>query len=624
MFRTKVCYLFFFVILFFIPIHAFAYGFNTVDNSTWSKTAVRKILHTFTYGGFASDEQIERWAKQSPDVAINEILTFDALNEKLSPSQDASALHADNLQTLQEFWSSTTLDNPVDTNQQSKFSLLATNAASKKYLSTTNLQNTWLQAVSTRGINSFPHKVAFFLTNYHMAISISKTRAALMRDFYDRTLEALRQDKDLFDVLAQGASSAAVSRAYGHAFNRFNNRTGKFFGNDDFAREFHQLYFKIQGNTETDPDYHENTTIENTAWALTGMRLDRSNDFASDDINDWSIAPINFTDHAYIDGNGNSVMLYNQTWHHQNYLEILHTRISGVSAEEKIQNLARVAGYHVESLANLPVFIIDFFADDNLDEFKKNQIREAWQLTEPKSLLSFLRSYAISDIFHSETTVKFRSAFDRNLLIYNLNTVDNQENFSRAESPKAQMQIEGATVFQPAHDVFGGQTGLQAANNPNIFKDAYKRNVTKNIFLGRASSEEGPALANPWEKDWAKLIPANDDGEYEVKDVAEWLWLRFIGDDGKNLQDLERAHIHALLAQGVDLGYALDPTNPDKSYGKEELDNDAIQAILETHETSLMTLNSDDVILRRSANTRIGLAVNFITITPFTFAGEGN
>ena len=433
-----------------LALNAHAAGFTTVTD--WNNTAVRKVLQTFAYGGFATDKQIKTWAAMPPQQAIQEILTFDPVNPKLSPSEDSSYLHGDNLEAMQTFWGSAQNDNPVRSDKQANYQFVVANAQGVKTISYSNLQTTWVQAVTTRGLNPFLHRVGFYLTNYHMALSLHKTRAGLMRDYYDRTIEALSQGKDFIDVLAQAATSAATAYAYGHQWNWYNNNTHRFYGNDDFAREFHQLFFRIQGSTE-DQDYHENTTIEHTAWALTGMRLDYSNPWDTGNA-DWMAAPIDFSDHTYIKGDGTPITVKNQSLHHQGDLEILHATITGSNAKEKIYNLARVAGYHPESLDNIPVTIIDFFADDNLNAEKIADIRAAWRAQEPKLLLEFLRSYAISTTFHREDTVKYRSAFDRNLLLQNLNTVDNLESFSRSELPIAQMRNEGAEVFIPAHDVF--------------------------------------------------------------------------------------------------------------------------------------------------------------------------
>ena len=66
--------------------------FGLVTDAAWDNTAVRKVLHTFTYGGFATDAQIQVWADMPPQAAITQILTFAATNDLLSPPE------TDNLQ----------------------------------------------------------------------------------------------------------------------------------------------------------------------------------------------------------------------------------------------------------------------------------------------------------------------------------------------------------------------------------------------------------------------------------------------------------------------------------------------------------------------------------------------
>ena len=87
--------------------------------------------------------------------------------------------------------------------------------------------------------------------------------------------------------------------AYGHRRSRYFNESEVFSGTDDFGREFHQLVFRIKGITE-DETYHEDTTIEHTAWLLSGMELDKvalaygDNNF---NTGDWWVSPLQYSDH---------------------------------------------------------------------------------------------------------------------------------------------------------------------------------------------------------------------------------------------------------------------------------------------------------------------------------------
>lgn len=621
-------------------------GLDSIGNKAWDETAVRKVLHTFAYGGFASDAQITQWAQMAPIDAIKQILTFDTINPQLSPdTEQLYATHGQSLAQMQAFWSSDLAENPVRPELRNRYSLSQINSRNESYLSPGNLQYTWYQAATTPGINPFLHKTGMFLTNYLMSISIGKTRPLLMREFYDNALQSLQDGKGMATILAQGATSPAVSRAYGHQWNRYDNRNaGKFYGNDDFAREFHQLFFRIQGTTE-DTEYHENTTIEHTAWALTGMQIDRYDGYYDSVVgSDWWMPQIIYTDHLHPNYfypadhrnpalAGQPVPVNNETSHYRRdmllnepCLEILHANICAttddgkVLAEARLYNLAKVAINHPESLHNLPVMIIDFFADDNLSDRKKALISAAWQRMQPeKDLLKFLQAYAVSKVFHRQDTFKYRTAFDRNIALHNLNTVDHAETFGDGLFYLSQLSQEGATVFVPAHDVFGGQTGLQAAANVNIFKEAYNRSVLRSYQLGRIA-----AYTRSWTKQWQKLVPLDDTGKAPVANVVTWLWHRFVADNGKYLDTLTRAHLNSLLATGQDFGYrannVLGANYPlDAVYTEQNLLHD--QALLSLnigHATTKMDANASD-----NFNRRIGLAVNFIAATPYVFAMEG-
>ena len=608
-----------------LPIPSFADGLKPVSSRTWNQAAVRKVLHTFAYGGYASDEQVAVWARMKPQAAIREILTFDEFNPKLSPIQDSTADFGPFLSTLQEIWSVDNDDNLTCPGDQASFAPTRTRNNGDVVLSNTGLQNTWIAAVNKRGLNPFAHKVGFWLVNYQMAVNVHDTEPPLILDLYDGALEQLREGEPFHRILAMGASSAAVAREYGHRNNRYINRTGRFIGNDDFAREFHQLFFRINGDIE-DPDYHENTTIEHTAWILTGMQLDKEpNAYGTTLSRDWWVAPIDFTDHA--DATGRNIP--NLLRHYSGDLEVLHQPVTGLNARDKLYNLAEVAIHHPESLDNLPVTFIEFFADDNLTDAKQRMIRETWQslVGSKDDFLRFLQAYAISTSFHSQDTYKYRTAFNRNLTIFNQNTVDNEESYGNSYSPRAVMDRQGAEVFIPLHDVFGGQTSLNAANNPNLFKEAYNSNVD---YPGRISKirqdckDASGAVVSSWEKDWARIIPADGNGAYAVKDVGEWLWKRFTGDNGKNYTRLERAYVSALLASGEDFGTLADPANPEIAYTDRQLRSGSLEALVKSLEQQTLDLNSTRSGVRRQANRRVGLAVNFITMTPFMFATGGN
>ena len=184
------------------------------------------------------------------------------------------------------------------------------------------------------------------------------------------------------------------------------------------------------------------------------------------------------------------------------------------------------------------------------------------------------------------------------------------------------MATQGAEVFEPAHDVFGGQTGFQAANNRYIFKYAYASNVESPGYLYDVSDDytlvDGPdAPVYTWTKGWDQLIPVNASGEYVVAEVAAWLWNRFIGDGGKNFDPIARAQVHALLARDRDFAYLVDSSNPDAVYSSEDILTGVASSVDQVNAATLMDFS------RTAAAYRVGMAVNFITMTPYAFAMEG-
>lgn len=599
---------------------------NPVKDRDWNEFHVRRVLNAFAYGGLATDAQIETWGQMSPPQAVAEILTFSSVNNKLSPPDggDDTDLHCGSLAELQNFWSSNDPGNTMNYADRYRYAVLSTGTTPA--LSTLNLQRTWTKAISTRGCNPFLHKMALYLTNYHASISVHKTRAGLIRDYYDNILTGLQSGANFVELMTIAATDAALARAYGHQYSTYNNWRGMFFGTDDFAREFHQLLFRIQGVTE-DPTYHEDTTIEHTAWMLSGMNLDR-NQGAYDSLNtgDWYIGPIDFSDH--LDNYTTPRTLNNTTNHYHSgqgansCLEILHAQICGANAGEKIAVLAQVAGAHPESMDNVPVSIIDFFADDNLGQTKIDAIRGSWAAAN-YDLLTFIRAYAASKQFHSTDTFKYKTAFERNLTVQNANTLDNEEVFGRQyyDSPIGRMGEQGAVVFEPAHDVFGGQTGYQAANNRYIFKSAYAANVDNTAFLYDIEDTyllESGGETQTWTKEWDAVIPVNANGEYVVAEVAQWLWNHFIGDGGKNFDPIARAQVHALLSSDRDFAFTVDSNNREAVYTSEQILNDpVVSAVDQVNAATLMDFTNT------SSNIRVGMAVNFITMTPYAFAMEG-
>jgi hypothetical protein len=73
------------------------------------------------------------------------------------------------------------------------------------------------------------------------------------------------------------------------------------------------------------------------------------------------------------------------------------------------------------------------------------------------------------------------------------------------------------------------------------------------------------------------------------------------------------------LASGIDFGYAVNSSNPGQVYDSNDINGENPEA------ASVFLDQADQVmdITTLEANERIGLAVSFISMTPYAFAMEG-
>jgi hypothetical protein len=554
-----------------------------LSDAEWDETAVRKVLHTFAYGGHATDRQIKLWANMSPQTAIMQMLTFEQHNALLSPASaadyDRLYQREGTLRSLGAFWSSSDPDNGVDVIRRTRYDV---------YDGYGSVGDIWSRAVASRGLNPFRQKIGFWETNYHLATNLDIVRRSYMLRYYDDIMNALAAGVPYQDVLTVAATSAAVAAQYGHDENVYID--GQCLCNEDFAREYHQLFFGILG--KHDPEYHETVSIKNTALALTDMQVQ-----------------------VLLDQ-----VFFGSAKHYQGTTEILNVPIWGTNAHQKISHLSQHAIMHPESLDNLPVIIIKGLADDNLDDDKIGRVRAAWSSMPTKNLLDFLRAYAISTVFHSSTRIKYLTSVDRHLLVNSQMTLNNEEGYLDLY-PLHAYETEDVKAFYPAHNVFGGQTGIEAADSADVFRANYNRVTSEEWHFFQSY---GTKYGRSWIKDWGALIPKNSSGDYVAKDVAEWLWKRFIGDSLKNMGPLERAHVYALLAEGRDIVYLADPNRLDRIITTEDLVSDpALTSLVQSFSMRTMTLDSLDSTERRIANERVGQAISFILGTPYIFAQEG-
>lgn len=562
-------------------------GLTEISDARWNATAVRKVLRTFAFGGQASDAQIDAWAAMKPQLAIVEMLSFDEHNLLLSPPDTALPKEAMNkrsqtLRNLGNLWGANSTANMLPRDTREEYQRATWYGA----------MMTWSMAARVRGGNPFRHRIGYWETNFHLAVSHARgvSNYQLVK-FYDDMMAALARGDSYDAVIATGALSAAIGQHYGHRYNRFYD--GECFCNEDFAREFHQLGFGVLG--VGDQLYHEHVSIKNTAAALTGMRF-----ISREATDEWDAENVVF------DSDG----------HVPSAVRILHKVIAGANANEKIRALARVDINYPESLANLPVMIVQSIADDSISLNEASALRQAWRAMPQKDLLRFLRAYAISTLFHSSQRIKQLTSLERHMVIANRFADTNREQYYDVPEIWRLYWEEDVRPFEPWHEVFGHQNGPETAGSAELFRKNYLR-ATEAAFSYSVEDFNGTDRA----KDWRRLMPAAK--PYLVGASAEWLWQRFVADGLKNFGALERAHLYALIAYGRDLAAVLHPRFPDTAVTLAELNAPAGKAWLAKVGALRLPLDSTDADVREQSNDRMGAALDFIVATPFMLAEEG-
>ncbi len=86
-----------------------------------------------------------------------------------------------------------------------------------------------------------------------------------------------------------------------------------------------------------------------------------------------------------------------------------------------------------------------------------------WRALPEKNLLTFLRKYAISDLFHSSDRIKYHSSFDRSLIMHNQMQHGNHEIYQGWGGVNPLYTVweeEQIPPFSPIHNVFGHQIPL--------------------------------------------------------------------------------------------------------------------------------------------------------------------
>jgi len=622
----------------------------------WNQSAVRKVLKIFAFGGHPTGRQIRLWADMKPAQAIRQMLNFNEHNLRLSPFvADEEYTDVRNIpgtfRAYIDFITSDTSNLPLNTGDD------RANFSDQGY----RFEEGFGRMAVTRGLNPFRQRIGFWETNYHLAVNLdTQVERPQVVTYYDAIMEAHEAGLPYKDVMGVAAKSAAVATQYGHRRNRWIFRDGEYKCdcNDDFAREIHQLFYGIFGTN--DPN-HEDGTIRETAKMLTDMRVD------------------------YIQDQGlETAVTFGTQFHHTDNLTILGRSISGGNASAKIDNLMPISMQHPESLENLPVMIIETLADDKLTEYKRNQLRASWaSMGVNRKLLDFIHAYAISELFHDSSHFKYLTSFERAFYVanrYNLNNIEayysNDFRVGRA-TDRVFSDDNSNEVFRPLHNVFGGQTSMEASDSAVAFEKNYNRSApTRNYqFRNEVRVECDDCNAGgAWKKDWAQVIPRSG-GSYPAGHVARWLWNHVIGNT-TNYSALEHGHLVAILGanrvqpdqdwdrfQFMDLNYLLclradriskgensnslgvlmsepvwdrfcrhgDDGNSDYSNvekqafnlpltGDTMTDTPYIESLIDQLAAAQVPLNSSDELERRRANERIHAAMAFIFATPFVFA----
>jgi hypothetical protein len=514
------------------PSNQFRNQLQILTRGGWDERAVRKVLKIFAFGGHATDAQIVEWANMKPVDAITQMLNFDEHNLLLSPLAEGEnyPISSTNYGTLTEWQNFMSdefhTDNPIPSGNRSQFGLGGY-----------NFDDAYNRMITVRGLNPFRQRIGFWETNYHLATNFDAgvSRSQMAR-YYDLIMQAHEAGLPYHQVMGIAAKSAAVAEQYGHDRNQWRLIDGVLGCqcNEDFAREIHQLFYGIFG--EGDPN-HEDVTIPQTARMLTDMPLDNT-DGPDDDL----------------------VVVFGTSRHHTDPVTVLGASIFGGDAEEKIDYLMPISMAHPESLKNLPVMIIEVLADDNLSEPNKTILRDSWaSLGLNKNFLEFIHSYATSTLLHSRQHRKYLTSHERALYQANKNNLDNLEAYfgggyydGRAgRSVGGTISADNAgDFFRPTHNVFGGQTGLEAAESALVFENNFNVLTDDERYMREVVACKTCDQGQPWEKKWQTVLPQRAPGEFYVEDVAPWLWNHAVG-NMDNYTELEQAHLYSMLGAAL-------------------------------------------------------------------------
>jgi hypothetical protein len=124
-------------------------------------------------------------------------------------------------------------------------------------------------------------------------------------------------------------------------------------------------------------------------------------------------------------------------------------------------------------------------------------------------------------------------------------------------------------------------------------------------------------------KDWRGTVQLAPSGRYEAGTTARWLSQHFTAEGNKNFGSLMRVYLLAPLARGRDLVQVVRPAQPDAPITRAEITTDSgLLALLTQMETKVLRLADIERNRRKTANSRIGAAIHFLSTPPFRLAQE--
>lgn len=154
----------------------------------------------------------------------------------------------------------------------------------------------------------------------------------------------------------------------------------------------------------------------------------------------------------------------------------------------------------------------------------------------------------------------------------------------------------------PAKGVFGNFTGLDIKDNSDIFATILNNSINlafNNIYPNQ---------------DFSNIIDENVNDD--IKDISEFLWNRFNGDNLKNFGSTERIQLYSILAYGKDYNSF---ANIEKNISNDDIETSFKISNDYFNMEKLSIYHENNV----TVNTKISNAIHFILALPYNLYEEG-